>query len=290
METKAEKSIFAKNRIYAPTIIYHIDFHITNIKCTKGRHLIVRWCRSRLRPPRLPTGHGGGRHPTRLRGRNIHGSYYRNDVHRRLFPSRNQGAHPQGTHGQTHRFIPSGPSKKRRDYGYRAHSETATQIRTPQQFRLLENQILLLFQRHESPTTLLPKPWRPPRPTRDGLRRHTRHLRPVLIDSTYYFDGFFHDNMPVQPLIEEQCDRRIGSYIILEHNGKTNNHRRLWMHAYNYIAFATSQKSIPLLTDVITIDPGNIWVDDFKKLEELYQIGYQAGKTYFENQISSGIE
>lgn len=113
---------------------------------------------------------------------------------------------------------------------------------------------------------------------------------PVLIDSTYYFDGFFHDNMPVQPLIDEHCDRRIGSYIILEHNGKTNNHRRLWMHAYNYIAFATSQKSIPLLTDVITIDPGSIWVDDFKKLEELYQIGYQAGKTYFENQISSGIE
>lgn len=105
---------------------------------------------------------------------------------------------------------------------------------------------------------------------------------PVVIDSIYYFDGGFHDNLPVKPLMDEQCDVRIGSYLLLEKPEDVRSLKKLWLHAYHYSAFATAQNSLPRLTDVITINPQSYWIDDFKNLDELYEIGYRAGKEYFD--------
>ncbi len=107
---------------------------------------------------------------------------------------------------------------------------------------------------------------------------------PVVVDSVYLYDGGFHDNLPVQPLLDEECDVRIGSYLVLEHTGEVKDLKKLWLHAYHYSSFSTAKANLPGFTHVVTIDPGDYWIDDFRKMEELYQIGYEAGIAYFQSQ------
>lgn len=103
---------------------------------------------------------------------------------------------------------------------------------------------------------------------------------PMKINGQYYVDGGIHDHLPVQPLIDEGCDVRVGSLLEVVKPGKKKV-AMIWLHAFLYCSYITYQQTIEHFTDVITIDPGKYWLSDFKALDAIYNIGYKAGKKYF---------
>ena len=106
---------------------------------------------------------------------------------------------------------------------------------------------------------------------------------PVEINGAYCVDGGVCDNLPVQPLLDEGCDVRIGSYLLLEKPDQDKRVETIGLHALSYCVLATAESRLAQFTGVVTIDPGSYWLTDFNKVDELYEIGYQAGKRYFSN-------
>lgn len=112
---------------------------------------------------------------------------------------------------------------------------------------------------------------------------------PVWIDSCPHVDGGIYDNMPIQPLLDEQCDIRIGSLLLLEKPQPKRDVVSLWLRSLFSIPALNSFQHADLFTDVIKIDPQDYWLLDFKYVDELYQIGYEAGKEYFStHDVGSG--
>lgn len=106
---------------------------------------------------------------------------------------------------------------------------------------------------------------------------------PIQIDGAYCMDGGIHDNLPALPLIAEQCEVRIASLLLTEQASDNKKLKNLWMHAYSYSGYATGLAQLDKFTDIVRIDPGGYWLTDFRKIEELYDIGYRTGKAYFES-------
>ena len=104
---------------------------------------------------------------------------------------------------------------------------------------------------------------------------------PVCIDSVYYFDGGAHDNLPVKPLLDAGCDVRIGVRLLIEQPHTPPSAKDLWLHFYSYCTYQTAYFTMDDFTDVVTIDPQGFWLMDFSHADDLFQIGYEAGKTYF---------
>ena len=104
---------------------------------------------------------------------------------------------------------------------------------------------------------------------------------PVKVNGTYLLDGGIQDHLPVKPLIDEGCDVRIGSCLLIEKPGKKKLYQ-LWIHAALYASFSTCQRTIGQFTDVIMVDPGKYRLSDFKALDALYDIGYKAGNEHFD--------
>lgn len=104
---------------------------------------------------------------------------------------------------------------------------------------------------------------------------------PVSINGVYFVDGGVHDNLPIQPLLDEKCNIRIASQLVIEKPGRVKNPLLVWLHAFSYCSYATSFHNLEKFTDVVYIDPGIYWLEDFKHIDALYEIGYNAGKEYF---------
>lgn len=105
---------------------------------------------------------------------------------------------------------------------------------------------------------------------------------PIKIHDAYYVDGGIHDHLPVQPLLDEHCDIRIGSNLMVEKPGKKKVYQ-IWMHAYLYCSYITYKQTMEKFTNLVYIDPGKYWLTDFKAVDAIYNIGYQAGKKYFQD-------
>lgn len=103
---------------------------------------------------------------------------------------------------------------------------------------------------------------------------------PMKLDGHYYVDGGIHDHLPVKPLLDEGCDTRIASFLQVVKPGKKKV-SMIWLHAFLYCSYITYQQTIDHFTDVLTIDPGKYWLQDFKELDAIYNIGYKVGKKYF---------
>ena len=56
------------------------------------------------------------------------------------------------------------------------------------------------------------------------------------------------------------------------------------------MTLATATSRLAQLTDVIAVDPGQYRMTDFNKVDELYQIGYEAGKRYFAQDENARME
>lgn len=104
---------------------------------------------------------------------------------------------------------------------------------------------------------------------------------PVQIDGTYYVDGGMMDIMPVKPLMDYGCDRRIGVSLVLEKPKEEINPYLVWLRAVSFCSFQTTYTTRDNFTDVIDIAPGAYWMHSFDKIDELYQMGYEAGRRYF---------
>lgn len=105
---------------------------------------------------------------------------------------------------------------------------------------------------------------------------------PVRLGGAYCVDGGVHDNLPVQPLLDAGCEVRIASFLLIEQPSDDRKVKDIWMHAYSYCTFSTALPRLEKFTDVVSINPGRLWLTDFRKIDELYGIGYRAGKAYFE--------
>ena len=108
---------------------------------------------------------------------------------------------------------------------------------------------------------------------------------PVKVNGVNLVDGGIHDHLPVKPLLDEKCDIRIGSNLLVEKPGKKKL-SQLWIHAFLYCSFSNYHLTAGQFTDLINIDPGKYWLSDFKAVNELFEIGYNTGKTYFKNSKS----
>lgn len=113
---------------------------------------------------------------------------------------------------------------------------------------------------------------------------------PQKIDGNWHVDGGVCDNLPVKPLLAERCDRCIGAHLLLEKPASQVIPETIVLRAVSYSAFATALPQLAQLTDVIAIDPEKYRLTDFNKVDELYQIGYEAGKRYFAQSENSRKE
>lgn len=104
---------------------------------------------------------------------------------------------------------------------------------------------------------------------------------PVWIDNCPHVDGGVYDNLPIQPLLDEQCDIRIGSLLLLEKPQAKRDVVSLWLRSVFSIPYMNSLQHVDQFTDIIKIDPQDYWLIDFKYVDDLYQIGYETGKEYF---------
>ena len=104
---------------------------------------------------------------------------------------------------------------------------------------------------------------------------------PVWINDCPHVDGGVYDNLPIQPLLDEQCDIRIGSLLLLEKPQQKHDVASLWLRSVFSVPFMNSFQHVDQFTDIIKIDPQEYRLIDFKHVDELYQIGYEAGKEYF---------
>lgn len=113
---------------------------------------------------------------------------------------------------------------------------------------------------------------------------------PQHLDGVYLVDGGVGDNLPVKPLLSEQCDVRIGSHLLLEKPSSQIVPETIVLRAISYKALATVDFQLSNLTDLITIDPEDFRMTDFNKVDELFEIGYQAAKRYFSLSSTSRSE
>lgn len=113
---------------------------------------------------------------------------------------------------------------------------------------------------------------------------------PQRIDSSWHVDGGVCDNLPVTPLLAEGCDLRIGSHLLLVGPSGLLSPESVLMRSVSYMTLATATSRLAQLTDVIAVDPGQYRMTDFNKVDELYQIGYEAGKRYFAQDENARME
>lgn len=106
---------------------------------------------------------------------------------------------------------------------------------------------------------------------------------PVPLFGGYCVDGSVFDQMPILPLQEERCDITIGALLKVEKPRTDLKTNFVWLHAISAACYHSVTTTIPQFTHVVEIDLGNYWMLDFDKVDQLYQMGYEAGKKYFAN-------
>lgn len=106
-------------------------------------------------------------------------------------------------------------------------------------------------------------------------------FEPMEIDGIYCVDGSIFDQLPEQPLSVESCEVKLASLIIVEKPRQKINPHHVWIHAYSAAAFSSTKVTRDKFNYVVEIDPGNYWMLDFSKVDELFDIGYRAGKAFF---------
>lgn len=102
---------------------------------------------------------------------------------------------------------------------------------------------------------------------------------PVVIEGVTYVDGGVMVNLPVEPLIWEGCDIRIGSYFGDEsHIDKFNNRKEIWMRSFSLLITANTVDRVLFCTHPVKIDPHGYSQIDFEQIDNWFQYGYEAGQ------------
>lgn len=102
---------------------------------------------------------------------------------------------------------------------------------------------------------------------------------PVRIEGVTYVDGGVMDNLPVEPLYEEGCSIRIGSYF-MDDTVTTQLEKRneIWLRTISVLVDANTYDRIPFFTHIVPINPHGYGQADFSHIDDLFQYGYEAGQ------------
>lgn len=102
---------------------------------------------------------------------------------------------------------------------------------------------------------------------------------PVVVDGITYLDGGVLNNLPIEPLIAEGCNVRIGSYIVHDTVARNLDKRiDIWLRTFTMSSDANMLARLPLCTYLVGIDPHGLTLADFDYIDDFFAYGYQAGK------------
>ncbi len=105
---------------------------------------------------------------------------------------------------------------------------------------------------------------------------------PIEIEGVQYIDGGLMQNLPVEPLVKEKCDLIIGVDVVAVANKE--NVKGIMNIISRSIAISirgNSSYSTKQCDYVITPNLEKYTLLDFDKAQELFDIGYDAGKEFF---------
>lgn len=103
---------------------------------------------------------------------------------------------------------------------------------------------------------------------------------PVKVGSSYYFDGGLVDIMPVEPLLREGCDERIGVSIKLLKPHVYMKPTWMSLRALEFMCYATTERSREKFTEVVDVDCGKYGVLNFRSYRTFYEVGYNEGRAF----------
>lgn len=112
---------------------------------------------------------------------------------------------------------------------------------------------------------------------------YPRIYSPVLINGITYVDGCVLNDMPVEPLIEEGCTVKIGSFLAYDTNiVEFKRKKAIWSRADHLSNIPDVINRLPQFDYLIDSDLHGLGPTDFKHVDRLYQYGYEAAKATLE--------
>lgn len=109
---------------------------------------------------------------------------------------------------------------------------------------------------------------------------------PMEVEGEQYIDGGVMQNLPVEPLINEKCDLIIGVDVIsLPKRKEIKGLGRIMSRTIALYIMGNTKIWADKCDYVIKPNLENYTILDFDKAQELFDIGYEAGKVFFQDYV-----
>lgn len=109
---------------------------------------------------------------------------------------------------------------------------------------------------------------------------------PMEVEGEQYIDGGVMQNLPVEPLINEKCDLIIGVDVIsLPKRKEIKGLGRIMSRTIALYIIGNTKIWADKCDYVIKPNLENYTILDFDKAQELFDIGYEAGKVFFQDYV-----
>lgn len=109
-------------------------------------------------------------------------------------------------------------------------------------------------------------------------------FEPKLVEGEQYIDGGVMQNLPVEPLVDEKCDFIIGVDVVsVPNQSEVKGIINIFSRALALSIVSNSEKWAKKCDYIITPNLENYTIIDFDKAQELFDIGYEFGKVFFED-------
>lgn len=111
---------------------------------------------------------------------------------------------------------------------------------------------------------------------------------PMEVEGEQYIDGGVMQNLPVEPLINEKCDLIIGVDVIsLPKRKEIKGLGKIMSRTIALYIMGNTKIWADKCDYVIKPNLENYTILDFDKAQELFDIGYEAGKLFFQDQMKN---
>ena len=111
---------------------------------------------------------------------------------------------------------------------------------------------------------------------------------PMEVEGEQYIDGGVMQNLPVEPLINEKCDLIIGVDVIsLPKRKEIKGLGRIMSRTIALYIMGNTKIWADKCDYVIKPNLENYTILDFDKAQELFDIGYEAGKLFFQDYVKN---
>lgn len=116
-------------------------------------------------------------------------------------------------------------------------------------------------------------------------------FEPKTIGKEQYIDGGVMQNLPVEPLIDEKCDLIIGVDVISVPNQKeVKGIVNIFLRSLAISIVSSTENWAKKCDYLITPNLENYTITDFDKAHELFDIGYEYGKAFFEEYHKNAVK